>query len=135
MMASSRLGKRIGWVIATIATLAPLGAVPRPPFELRDRAPEQLMIEVVSVTVHHESSIEVEAQARIVGVTKSSGGLKAGQLIPIHYVTYPRPTNVGTCATPQMPVLIKNRQYKVYLEKVSQDTFGPAASYISFEGV
>src|SRR5258708_23811189 len=94
-----------------VGASTPLGATPRRPFELRDNAPEQLVIEIVAVKVDHDSTaLVVEAQVKIVDVAKSEGGLKAGQLISILYTTYPQSPSVGTCAAPQMPVLIKNRQ-------------------------
>ena len=128
----SRIVLAIGGLIAAIT---PLGAIPRPPFELRDNAPEQLVIEVISVKVEHESTaLEVEAQAKIIDVAKSEGRLKAGQSISIRYTTYPQARSLGTCTTPQMPVLIKNRQYKAFLTKVSNETFAPAAGWLSFDG-
>jgi hypothetical protein len=118
-----------------VAAITPLGAIPRPPFELRDKAPEQLVIEVVAVKVDHDTTaLEVEAQVKIVNVAKSEGRLMAGQLISIRYTTYQQSPSVGTCATPQMPVLIKNRQYKAFLTKASREAFAPAAGWLSFEG-
>jgi hypothetical protein len=126
----------VSGIAAMIAALAPLGAVPRPPFELRDNAPEQLVVEVVSVKVDHDSTaLVVAAQAKIIDVAKSKGGLKAGQLISIVYKTYPQTRGSGTCSTPQMLVLIKSRQYKVFLTNVSNGTFTPAADWLSFEGL
>ena len=136
MLTSDRRHPRIVLLIAgLIAAITPLGAVPRPPFELRDNAPEQLVIEVVSVKVDHDSTtIQVAAQVRIIDVAKSEGRLKAGQLISIRYTTYAQERSLGTCTTPQMPVLIRSRQYKAFLTKVSNETFGPAAGWLSFAG-
>ncbi len=122
-------------IVGLVAAITPLGAVPRPPFELRDNAPEQLVIEVVAVKVDHDSTaLVVEAQVKVIDVAKSEGRLKAGQLILIGYTTYAQSPSVGTCATPQMPVLIKNRQYKAFLTRGSRETFAPAAGWLSFAG-
>lgn len=136
MLTSNRRHPRMILAIGgLVAAIAPLRAVPRPPFELRDNAPEQLVIEIVAVKVDHDSTaLMVEAQVKIVDVVKSQDRLKAGQLISILYTTYPQSPRVGTCATPQMPVLIKNRQYKAYLTKGSRETFAPAAGWLSFAG-
>jgi hypothetical protein len=134
------LNPRHSWmmsaIIATIASLAPLGAIPRPPFELRDKAPEQLVVEVVSVKVGQDSTaLVVEARVKVIDVAKSESRLKAGQLITIGYTTYPQTRSLGTCTTPQMPVLIKNRQYKAFLTNASNGTSAPAAGWLSFEGL
>ena len=135
MLTSNRHHRMILAIGGLIAAIAPLGAIPRPPFELRDNAPEQLVIEIVAVKVDHDSTaLVVEAQVRIVDVAKSEARLRAGQLISILYTTYPQSPSVGTCATPQMPVLIKNRQYKAFLTKGSRETFAPAAGWLSFAG-
>src|SRR5438094_326768 len=136
MLTSNRRYPRTALAIAgLIASVAPLQAIPRPPFELRDNAPEQLVIAVISVKVDHDSAaLEVEAQVKIIDVTKSEGRLKAGQLISIRYTTYASTKSLGTCTTPQMPVLIKSRQYKAFLTKGSNQSFAPAAGWLSFEG-
>ncbi len=122
-------------VCSCLMAIAPLGAMPRPPIELRTSAPEQLLIEVISVKVDHQSAaLVIEAQANVIAVSKTGNRMTAGQTISIRYTTYPQARSLGGCTTPQMPILIKARQYKSYLEKGPTGTFAPAASWLSFEG-
>src|SRR5437016_2012047 len=134
---------RIGWaILGLITAIAPLGARSAPPTWLQDRANEQLIVEIVSVkTGYKDSALAVQAQAKVIDVTKSVAGLKAGRLIEIRYSTFRQePIGSKTSKTvntscgggsPQLPKLMEKTKYRVYLTK-SSGAYSPAASYISF---
>jgi len=128
---------RLSFASAAIAATISAELPPAVYKELQDRAPEYLVIRVLSVESRQSDEQEsvrfdVTAEARIQEVTRSASGLKAGAVIRISYVTkrHKQPAWVGPSP---VPMLVEGWVGPAFLAKSKErSTYAPAAGGQSF---
>ncbi len=125
-------------LLTALAALSHLAATPAPNFELMKNAPEQIHIEVLSVKaerISSDSTLRIHVEAKVIEVTKSASQLHVGQSIIIEYLTGTpsEGSRLGTCVTPQLPVLSKGSQYPAHLFITAGAVYAPVATWAAFQ--
>ena len=125
---------------AVAAGMAARAELPPDVYRKRQQAAgESLRIQVLSVETKETDEprrkrIDVRTRARVLGVTRSKSGLKAGAVITIVYAhsAYKEPRTGPS----EVPILAPGKEYPAFLERNrDKQTFSPAAGGYSFRVV